>query len=219
VSPATPVIGVRKAVTSDALPLARFAAAACESLEISTWLAPTADQRLATLTAHFRVIIAHAVRHGVVHTVTGRAAVAVWRSSTVVDPLFDLPDADRLAQLRTTLRAARPALRTHTHLTLLAVRPTSQGNGLAHAVLDPHCHTLDLLRQPAYAEAVDPRGRQALLGHGFQDWGTPIVIPGFPGRVWPMWRSPLPPAPATPQARPPTPSSRRRPRSAGGTRL
>jgi GNAT superfamily N-acetyltransferase len=212
----TPIIGIRTAVASDIIPLARMVAAACEPLDLSAWLVPEADQRQAALAAHLQPLIAHAVGHGTVHTVAGRAAVAVWRPTNISDPPGDLPHTDQVARLRTALRAVRPALRSCAHLVLLAVRPTRQGAGLAHALLAHHCRALDLLVQSAYTEAVDQRGRTVLLRHGFQDWGTPVPLDGYPGRIWPMWRAPLPPgpAPAPPQAR----SPRRRARSVDGPR-
>jgi GNAT superfamily N-acetyltransferase len=97
--------------------------------------------------------------------------------------------AARVATLRESLDARRPG-RPHHYLAYLAVRPDQQCRGLGSALLARRHALLDVLGEPAYLEADDPRNRDLYLRHGYVA-GDPVVLPDGPP-LWPMWRDPRP---------------------------
>lgn len=77
----------------------------------------------------------------------------------------------------------------HHDLAILAVRPDSQGQGIASALLRDHHATFDWQGIAAYLEASCERTRELYLRHGYTDHGEPIELPDGPS-MYPMIRIP-----------------------------
>ncbi|QOC92708.1 GNAT family N-acetyltransferase [Micromonospora craniellae] len=167
-------------------------------LDATRWLVPDEAKREAVLAGNFEIIVAHAMRHGVVFGTADRAGVAVWLPS-VGEPLPPPEDYDaRLAAAcgewtprfvhLDELFAAHHPHRDHHHLALLAVRRDRQGQGVGSALLRHHHARLDASGMPAYLEASSEIGRDLYARHGYRV-SEPFRLPdGTP--FWPMWREP-----------------------------
>ncbi|MGW0507421.1 GNAT family N-acetyltransferase [Micromonospora sp. NPDC003241] len=167
-------------------------------LDATRWLVPDEAKREAVLAGNFEIIVAHAMRHGLVFGTADRAGVAVWLPS-VGEPLPPPEDYDaRLAAAcgewtprfvhLDELFAAHHPHRDHHHLALLAVRPDRQGQGVGSALLRHHHAWLDAHGVPAYLEASSEIGRDLYARHGYRV-SEPFRLPDDTP-FWPMWREP-----------------------------
>jgi GNAT superfamily N-acetyltransferase len=189
--------------------LSQLIADAFHDLPQSCWLIPDQDARRAIMPGYFRIYVEHALAQGVVHTTPGRAGVALWLPVGVHPPppgpdyaarlaAATQPWTDRFRAFDATLECHHPAGTAHHHLAILAVRPGRQGRGTGTALLRAHHAALDDAGMPAYLEAADLRSRQLYLRHGYAlQPDAPFHLPGGGPAMWPLWRQPRPPDPAS----------------------
>ncbi|GII31558.1 GNAT family N-acetyltransferase [Planotetraspora mira] len=169
-------------------------------LEVSAWLVPPDDDRRRVLPPFFTMLTEHALTYGEVYATADMAAVAVWFHNDVAPPP-DIPDeaervaafagrhASRLAQLDEEMAKHHPH-DPHHYLSLLAVLPERQGQGLGSRLLAEHHARLDEAGVAAYLEASNARSRELYLRHGYRDLETtPMILPDGPP-MFPMWRPP-----------------------------
>lgn len=192
----TASVDIRLADRADAA-IAELIAAAFHPLDVARWLIADDRERADVFPGYFRILLDHALDHGLVQTTTDRHAAAVWLPSDAPLPTdYDAhltaavgPYLDRFRVLEAAFDAHRPTSR-HQHLALLAVHPTHQNQGLGTALLDHHHRHLDTEQTPAYLEASSARSRQLYLHHGYRDFPTaPFHVPDKDGPpIWPMWR-------------------------------
>jgi GNAT superfamily N-acetyltransferase len=147
------------------------------------------------------LIVAHAMTTGLVHTTSGREAVAVWLpagpGASGPEPGYGqqlaaatAPWTGRFAVFDQALDDHHPAGPPHQHLAILAVAPGGQGQGTGTALLDARHRELDRDGVPAYLEASSPRARDLYQRHGYTPRpDAPFCLPGGPP-LWPMWREP-----------------------------
>jgi GNAT superfamily N-acetyltransferase len=184
-------------------------AAAFRDGAVARWLEPDEQTRHRLSEGYFSLIVRDVLAGGQVAVVTtddGPSAdrrydgVGLWMhhprpgeepgeaSETATSALPLPPDvAERLGILREMLDARRP-VDAHAYLAYLAVHPTRQGRGIGSALLARRHAVLDVIGEPAYLEADDPRNRDLYLRHGYVD-DDPIHLPDGPP-LWPMWRAP-----------------------------
>jgi GNAT superfamily N-acetyltransferase len=196
--PDAEVIG---ATPADLDALSQVIAAAFHDLAPSRWLIADPAARRAIFPGYFRLLIAHAMAAGLVHTTPGRDAVALWLPAGpgVPGPLAGYqqrlntataPWTGRFAVFDQALEAHHPAGVPHQHLAILAVRPGRQGRGIGSALLNARHHDLDRDGVPGYLEASSPRARDLYLWHGYTARpGAAFRLPEGP-LLWPMWREP-----------------------------
>jgi GNAT superfamily N-acetyltransferase len=174
-------------------------AAAFHDLPPSRWLVADEAARREIFPGYFRLFVEYALAAGVVDTVPGRGAVALWLPGgpDAGPPPADYdarlaaltgPWAERFAVFDDALDRRHPGAR-HQHLAMIAVRPGGQGAGTGTALLLARHQVLDRGGVPAYLEASSDRARQLYLRHGYADHGPPIDLPGGPP-MYPMWRDP-----------------------------
>jgi len=203
--PLTPGSGphgnVIEAGPADLDTLSDLIADAFHDLPPSRWLIADPAARRQIFPAYFRLYAEHAMASGVVHTTTGRTAVALWLP--IGQDAAGQPDGYRARLAAATspwtgrflafdqaLEQRHPAGVAHHHLAILAVRPDSQGQGTGTTLLRAYHQMLDHdAGAPAYLEAADLHTRRIYLRHGYADHGPPIRLPGGP-LMYPMWREP-----------------------------
>ena len=210
-SPVVPA--VRRASLDEVGVLAGVVAEAFDDLEISHWLVPFALERARILPVHFRILVEHAVVHGLVHTVDDLSAVAVWLP--VGEPVPGIVDYDqrlatacgvytpRFQALDAAMHEWHPAGPDHEHLALLAVDPERQNAGLGGALLAHRHRDLDTQGRPAYLEASSHRSAELYRRHGYRPLGMPFAPGDCAATMRPMWRDPTP-TPGGSRPRPPT---------------
>lgn len=194
----------RRAVVPAGRAYAEIAAAliaeSFSTLAVAAWLVPDPVEREAVLRADFRILVDHAVVHGMVSRTTDGAGVAVWfpREGAELPEDTDYrrrrewacgPHLERFLLLDRLFARQHPTEPRHHHLALLAVAPDRQGKGTGSLLLDHHHRRLDRSGTCAYLEASSPRSRALYARHGYVDLGPPIDLPDGP-RLWPMWRAP-----------------------------
>jgi GNAT superfamily N-acetyltransferase len=204
VTTARPRPGVVRAGPADLQALSQLIAAAFHDLAPSRWLIADPEARRRIFPGYFRLIIAHAMAAGLVHTTPSRDGVALWLPAGpgVLGPLAGyrqrLADATapwtgRFAVFDQALEEHHPAGLPHQHLAILAVHPGHQGQGIGTALLNTRHHDLDHDGVPAYLEASSPRARDLYQRHGYtRRPGAPFHLPGGGPAMWPMWREPAP---------------------------
>jgi GNAT superfamily N-acetyltransferase len=185
------------AESSDAGPLSVLIAEAFHSLEVSRWLVPDGACRREIFPAYFSLYAERALTCGLVHTTGDRDGAALWIPGNAPDDdeyparLAEItgPFLDRFLAFDEALQARHPDPDggDYEHLTLLAVRPGRQGQGIGTRLLEARHAELDTLGIPAYLDASDQRTRQMYLSHGYADHGAPIQLPDGPA-MYPMLR-------------------------------
>jgi len=196
--PSAEVVG---AAPADLDVLGEVIAVAFHDLAPSRWLIADPTARSAIFPGYFRLLVAHAMAAGLVHTTPGRDAVALWLPAGpgVPGPLAGYrqrlaeataPWTGRFAVFDQTLEAHQPAGVAFWHLAILAVRPGFQGQGVGGALLTTRHRDLDRDGAPTYLEASSPRARDLYERHGYTVRpGGPFRLPSGPA-FWPMWREP-----------------------------
>jgi len=196
----TMTAAIRMADHIDATAIADLIAAAFHPLDVAQWLIDDDHDRARIFPEYFRILVDHALDHGVVHTTADRQAAALWLP-TIGAPAppsdYDIrlaaavgPYLQRFLALDTAFAQHHPTP-AHHHLALLAVHPDRQGGGLGSALLTHHQRRLDTEHMPAYLEASSARSRRLYLRHGYHDLlaGT-LHLPAGGPLLWPMWRPP-----------------------------
>jgi GNAT superfamily N-acetyltransferase len=201
VTAARPGPGVVRAGPADLDTLSQLIAAAFHTLAPSRWLIADPEARHRIFPGYFRLIIAHAMTAGLVHTTPSRDAVALWQPAGPGAPGADpghgqqlaaatAPWTGRFAVFDQALEEHHPATLPHQHLAILAVDPRSQGRGVGSVLLNARHYDLDRDGVPAYLEASSPRARDLYQRHGYTlRPDAPFCLPGGPP-LWPMWREP-----------------------------
>jgi GNAT superfamily N-acetyltransferase len=193
-----PSIAVVPAQAADLAILSDVIAEAFHPLAPAEWLIPDPDARRDIFPGYFGLFVEHALAWGVVHTTPALNAVALWIPVGPGGPVAPARYAERLATATgrwvhrfrafdAAVDARHPVGFSHQHLSMLAVRPGQQGQGIGTALLRAHHQTLDSQNMAAYLEASDLRTRQLYLRHGYADHGAPVQLPGGP-RMYPMLR-------------------------------
>jgi GNAT superfamily N-acetyltransferase len=198
----TPHPGVVRAGPADTDALSHLIAAAFHTLAPSRWLIADPAARRRIFPGYFRLIVAHAIAAGLVHTTPGRDAVAVWLPAGPGAPGPELgygqrlaaataPWTGRFAVFDQLLEEHHPASMPHHHLAILAVTPECQGHSIGTALLNARHRELDCGSAPAYLEASSLRARDLYLRHGYiLRPDAPFCLPGGGPPLWPMWREP-----------------------------
>lgn len=183
--------------------LSQVTATAFYELPPSRWLVPDPDVRRQILPGYFRLVVEHAIAHGIVYTTEDRAAVAGWLPAgqqppappVAPDELLSAvtdPWTSRFLAFDAALAQHHPAIGAHHHhLAMIGVRPDRQGQGLGTALLQAHHDLLDRTGLPAYLEAASLSTRGVYLRRGYADHGArPMRLPdGTP--MYPMVRDPV----------------------------
>ena len=201
---------VTRATEADLNQLSHVIAEAFTDLAPSRWLIADRDERQQLFPGYFRLLAAHALAGGVVHTTPGRDAAALWLPAGPGAPAgpgdYDQQlttatgrRAGRFRFFEQTLDARHPAV-AHWHLAILAVHPRAQNHGTGTALLRAGHQMTDADALPAYLEASDRRTRRLYLRHGYADHGMPLLLADGP-LMYPMVREPRSPA-AAPAAEP-----------------
>jgi ribosomal protein S18 acetylase RimI-like enzyme len=170
------------------------------SLAVARWLVHDDDERARVLTAHSRILVDHALPHGLVDLIADHSAVAVWfpqdqqpqPAPTDYDARMAAacgPWAEQFRALDAAFAAHHPH-DPHHHLGFLAVRPDHHGRGLGSTLLRHHHRQLDETTTAAYLEASSPRSRALYQRHGYRDLGPAFTLPDNGPPLWPMWREP-----------------------------
>lgn len=191
---------IELAGSADAAQLTKVIAAAFFPLAPCQWLIPHPIQRRRTLPDYFRILVDHALAHGIVETTADRKAVALWLPIGAGGPEapedYDErlkaavgPHLERFEILDKQFEAHHLTGIAHHHLAILAVHPDQQGQGLGRSLLTAHHRILDARGTPAYLEASDEDNRLWYQRHGYSDVGTPIRLPDGP-LMFPMMRPP-----------------------------
>lgn len=170
-------------------------------LEVARWLVPDPQRRVQIMPANFRIIVEHALLHGLVRSTADRSAVAVWfaRDSGPLPEPTAYPlrlaaacgEATERFQILDELFDKHHPDQPHHHLALLAVHPDRQRRGLGSALLHREHERLYNAGLAAYLEATSPGSRDLYARHGYRVMAEPFRLPdGTP--IWPMWRPPAP---------------------------
>jgi GNAT superfamily N-acetyltransferase len=194
---------IRRATSDDVPSTAALIATAFHPLDVAAWLVPDPQRRIGTLTAHFDIIVGHALTHGLIHLIDDDhtrqpAAAAVWiphlNGPPPPPPNYDKelgnacgPATPRFQQLDQLFALRHPHRYPHHHLALLATRPDRQRHQLGTALLHHHHNHLDTQRIASYLEATSPQSRELYKSHGYRCLEPEVRIPNGPP-WWPMWR-------------------------------
>ncbi|MEU3460571.1 GNAT family N-acetyltransferase [Streptomyces sp. NPDC006733] len=190
-------IAIRQADIAEEETVARLLATVFDELPLHAWLVPVRERHPEIFPRFFRILVAHALRHGTVHVTDDLRAAAVWlpEPSPAIDGYDDLLAAacqehvGRFHELDEAMAAAQPADRgAFEHLAFLVVHPDLQGNGTGSRLLRQHLATLDRAGRPSYLEATSPASRKLYLRHGYTDLGEPLALPFDPEAMYPLWR-------------------------------
>jgi GNAT superfamily N-acetyltransferase len=202
VTTARPRLGVVRAGPADLQVLSHVIAAAFHGLAPSRWLIDLPVARRRIFPGYFRILVAHTLAAGLVHTTPGRDGVALWLPAGPGGPALPpgygqqmaaatAPWTSRFAAFDQALDDHHPAGVTHQHLAILAVRPDRQRQGIGTALLNARHHDLDCDGVPAYLEASSPRARDLYQRRGYTLLRDgPFRLPGGGPLMWPMWREP-----------------------------
>jgi ribosomal protein S18 acetylase RimI-like enzyme len=201
------MIGVRRATTGDIGPLAAVLARAFAHDPYHLFLAGPAPERSQRMRDGWAGLLRHSSnRLSDTWTTDDRAGVAVWyppgyRGASFVDSLRLLPSVTRLAgswrrlrEISRAVAALEERRRHHVHgphfyLSVLAVEPERQGEGLGTALLRPGLAAADERRVPAYLETATARNVLLYERVGF-DVIEELTLPGTDIHGWLMRREP-----------------------------
>jgi len=172
--------------------LSHLIADAFHSLAPSRWLIADPEARRRIFPGYFRLIVAHGMAAGLVHTTPSRDAVALWQpagpGAPGPEPGYGQQLAAATAPWTGRFAVFDQALEEH-HLAILAVVPRAQGQGVGSVLLNARHRDLDRDGVPAYLEASSPRARDLYQRHGYT-LRAPFCLPGGGPPLWPMWREP-----------------------------
>ena len=158
-------------------------------LPAARYLIPDDDQRQAMLTSIFRLELEDVrERGGIIRTVSGREAVALWTYHRGPDE----PEPQLTARLEKAAGKAAPRLHAfyqaldarrrellgdqpHWHLRILAVRSDHQRQGFGGLLVRNQLATIDRVGEPTYVEAPTEELSKTLQSLGFPPIGPPLV--------------------------------------------
>src|SRR5215471_15275531 len=154
-------------VTEEQVPAAGEAlAAAFVDDPLCVYTQPDIDARLSQFSWFFARLVRHGVKHGAAycHSSHGRPdGVAVWQPPQAEDPPLDLVELEQqfgweayqrfsayrhFERVRSQCMVGRP----HWYLSVLGVRPDSQGQGIGASLLAPGLRNADQAGLPCFLE-------------------------------------------------------------------
>lgn len=167
---------------------------------------PDERRRLANVTTVYAALMADCFRVGEVYTTGNRHGVACW-----IPPGVSVAGTwrqIRAGMLRVPLRVGLRGLRRliaydnasvrlhhrhapmpHWHLSLLAVEPAAQGQGIGSAVMQPMLRQADAQGLPCYLDTHQGENVRLYQRHGFEV-AERQELPGHPVPVFAMVRRP-----------------------------
>lgn len=176
-------------------------------LPVVQYLVPDESQQHTVLTCVARLELEDVrERGGIVRTVAGREAVALWiyrRGSREPESELDVQLKDaageaapRFVAYRRALDARRRELlgdHPHWQLRVIATRPDRQGQGFCRLLVRDQLTVIDRVGEPTYAEAPTEAHRRTLQSLGFRPNDPPVVLGDgrtrmFPALHWPTGR-------------------------------
>jgi GNAT superfamily N-acetyltransferase len=193
---------IRTAGVTDTATVAYVVGTAFHPLDVCQWLIPDPQERATRFPDYFRIMVDHALKHGIVHITTDLNAAAVWLSYPFPDPDdYDIrlaaacgPWTPRVQLLDQAMHQAHPRDRgPHHYLAFLAVMPYCQGQGWGTALLEHHRTELDRQGCPAYLEASNTGSRRLYERAGYRACAAPLNLPYDGEQMFPMWREPQQP--------------------------
>lgn len=181
---------ITRATPADVDRVADLITLAFHDLPPSRWLVPDPRLRPELTRANFVMWTRHAIDHGHVDLIDGRAA-AVWfhRDQGPIPTPETYAPKPRFRLMDEVFAAHHPDDDRHHHLVFLAVEPGQQRQGLGTALLDHHHAHLDAANLAAFLEASSPENVEFYLESGYQVVNGPYHLPDGPP-LWPMWRVP-----------------------------
>jgi GNAT superfamily N-acetyltransferase len=187
---------IRPGEPVDTTAVADLISRAFQQLTVVSWLVPDPSIRQRVLRDDFHILVDHAIRHGRVDVIDDRVAAAVW--FRVGDPPPPEPagyDArlraacgvwtDRFRHLDKLFEEHHPS-EPHDFLSLLAVDPARQRQGLGSVLLAHGHRRTDAAGLAAYLDASSTGSRALYARHGYQPRGTFSTPDG--SLFYPMWR-------------------------------
>lgn len=185
----------------DAAELSQVIADAFHDLPQSRWLIPDPDARRQIFPGYFRLLIEQSMASGTFHTTADRAGAALWNHAspgsmrqpgnyaarlTAVTGRW----ASRFVMFDAVMDRHYPARRTYGLLSILAVRPDRQDQGVGSALLRAHHQVLDRGEGTlACLNAAGARSRQFYRRHGYLACGV-FYLPEEGPAMYPMARPP-----------------------------
>jgi GNAT superfamily N-acetyltransferase len=185
----------------DADELSRVIADALHDLPQSRWLIPDPYARRQIFPGYFRLLIEQSMASGTVHTTADRVGAALWNHASP-DSMRQPGDyaarlaavagrwASRFIMFDAALDRHYPARRAYGLLSLLAVRPDRQDQGVGSALLRAHHQVLDRDEGTLTClTAAGARSRQFYRRHGYLACGV-FYLPEEGPAMYPMARPP-----------------------------
>ena len=193
-------MNLRTAHESDIEPLSRLLARAFHQDPFHCWLFPCSKTRLEKHQKFFFLTLRPRIRRGAVFTSDCQRVVAAWTSPEHELSLFHFLSSGLpclslmgsrapLAVLAFFKTVARQPKHPHFYLSLLAVDPPFQGQGLGSGLLQKLLSQSDQKNVPVYLEATSERSFSFYQRHGFQLSET-IQFPYRGPTLWLMNREP-----------------------------
>jgi GNAT superfamily N-acetyltransferase len=178
---------------------------AAELLYLS-YLMPDEDQQHVVLARMLRLDLENVrERAGIVRTIAGREAVALWtyhRGSDEPETELDArrekaagESAARCLAFHQVLEARRRDLlgsQPHWHLRIIAARPDQQGLGLGSLLIRDQLSIIDRVGEATYVEAPTEELRRTFQKLGFRPHDPPIVLGEGRTRMFPALHWPTP---------------------------
>ena len=195
---------IRPLAADDARALLPAMARAFAPQPFTRWLVGTGDDALERGARLLAVDFAMALPYGLSLTTEGVHGGAFWlppdRHITPLELMLTFArvvqilgiDRTTPARLRGLRRAERAApTEPHYYLSVLAVAPRFQGQGIGSALLAPMLARCDAERMPAYLETDTEANVRFYRKRGF-DVRDVLHIADPDVRLWTMWRAPCP---------------------------
>lgn len=179
--------------------------------DLAPWLVNPIEDRERIYPPYFTMLARHALDHGHVEITDDEIAVALWYDSeqahikipdyTAQLAQITAPYTARFVALDDAMDRHHPQQPHHHYLAFLAVHPVRHGRGYGSRLLQHHHQQLDASGVPAYLEATGARNRALYARHGYVTQLAYALSRTGP-LLFPMWRTPRTPAPASPAAGP-----------------
>ena len=193
-------MNLKKANCSDIGLLSKLLARAFHNDPFHCWLFPCSKTRMAKHQEFFSLTLRPRIRRGAVFTSDCKRAVAAWTDpDNSINPFQFLSSGLRCLQLigrrapptvwGFLKTASREPKHPHFYLSILAVDPPFQGQGLGSDTLEKLLSQSDQKQVPAYLEATSERGFEFYRRHGFE-LREVVQLPGRGPTLWLMLREP-----------------------------
>jgi ribosomal protein S18 acetylase RimI-like enzyme len=193
---------IATSTASDRAAIADTLIAAFAADPVLSWAFPDEAARMRHGRRFFAGLARRQVRHGLVWTAGGGAAIwappgrwreppldAAWIAVTSLPGVW--PHPMRVARGLIGIEARHPQT-PHMYLATVGVHPDHQGQGLGTRLLAPGLAEADARRLPAYLESSNEKNVPLYERLGFAVTAEVQLVAG--PSVWLMWRPPTPPA-------------------------